>query len=306
MAHFAVRRLLQLVPTLLLISAVVFVLLRLMPGDPAEIIAGQDASPEIVADIRARLGLDRPILVQYGRYLTRIVHGDLGQSIRSKQPVAEEVAARLPATLLLGATAIGTAFFVGLGLGLAAALREGRALDLALLGFAMVGVSTPSFWLGLILVLVFGVQLGVLPVSGSDEWTSLILPAATLLPGSLAIFSRLTRSTVIEVLGEDFIRTAVAKGAKPADVFWRHALRNALIPPLTVAGLEFGRLLGGIIAVEIIYAWPGAGKALVDAIVTRDFPMIQGVVLAFALLFALLNVAVDLLNGLVDPRVRQA
>ncbi len=306
MAHFVVRRLLQLVPTLLLISAVVFVLLRLMPGDPAEIIAGQDASPEIVADIRARLGLDRPILVQYGLYLTRIVHGDLGQSIRSKQPVAEEVAARLPATLLLGATAIGTAFFVGLGLGLAAALREGRALDLALLGFAMVGVSTPSFWLGLILVLVFGVQLGVLPVAGSDEWTSLILPAATLLPGSLAIFSRLTRSTVIEVLGEDFIRTAVAKGAKPAAVFWRHALRNALIPPLTVAGLEFGRLLGGIIAVEIIYAWPGAGKALVDAIVTRDFPMIQGVVLAFALLFALLNVAVDLLNGLVDPRVRQA
>ncbi len=306
MASFVVRRLLQLVPTLLLISAVVFVLLRLMPGDPAEIIAGQDASPEIVADIRARLGLDRPILVQYGLYLTRIVHGDLGQSIRSKQAVGEEVAARLPATLLLGATAIGTAFVAGLGLGLAAALREGRALDLALLGFAMVGVSTPSFWLGLILVLVFAVQLGLLPVAGSDEWTSLILPAATLLPGSLAIFSRLTRSTVIEVLGEDFIRTAVAKGARPADVFWRHALRNALIPPVTVAGLEFGRLLGGIIAVEIIYAWPGAGKALVDAIVTRDFPMVQGIVLAFAVLFALLNVAVDLLNGLVDPRVRQA
>jgi ABC-type dipeptide/oligopeptide/nickel transport system permease component len=303
---FVLRRLLQLVPTLLLISAVVFVLLRLMPGDPAVLLAGQDASPELVADMRARLGLDRPIVVQYGLYLERIVHADLGQSIRSKQPVAEELAARLPATLLLGATAIGIAFVLGLVLGLAAALREGRALDLALLGFAMIGVSTPSFWLGLVLVLVFAVQLGVLPVAGSDDWISLILPAATLLPGSLAIFARLSRSTLIEVLGEDFIRTAVAKGARPRRVLWRHALRNALIPPVTVAGLEFGRVLGGIIAVEIIFAWPGAGKALVDAIVTRDFPMIQGVVLAFAALFALLNLAVDLLNGLIDPRTRQA
>lgn len=306
MLTFVARRLAQLVPTLLLVSAVVFVLLRLMPGDPAVVLAGQDASPELVADLRARLGLDRPIVVQYGLYLDRVLHGDLGRSIRSKQPVAEEIATRLPATLVLGATAIGTAFVVGLALGVTAALHEGRAADLALLGFAMLGVSAPSFWLGLVLVLVFAVQLGVLPVAGSDDWSSLVLPAATLLPNSLAVFARLSRSTLLEVLGEDFIRTAIAKGARRSQVLWRHALRNALIPPVTMAGLEFGRLLGGIIAVEIIFAWPGAGKALVDAIASRDFPMVQGIVLTFAALFALLNLLVDLLNGLIDPRIRDA
>jgi len=175
-----------------------------------------------------------------------------------------------------------------------------------LLIVALLGVSAPTFWLGLLLMLVFAVHLAVLPVAGSDGWNYLILPAATLMPNSLAVFARLSRSTLLEVLGEDFIRTAIAKGAKRTDVLWRHAMRNALIPPVTFAGLEFGRLLGGIIAVETIFAWPGAGKALVDAIATRDFPMIQGIVLTFALLFAVLNLLVDVLNGLIDPRVRYA
>jgi len=300
------RRVAYLIPTLLLISAVVFILLRLMPGDPAVVLAGQDASPEIVADIRARFGLDQPILVQYVLYLKNVLAGDLGRSIRSKQPVAEEVASRLPATLLLGFTSIGLAFIAGLGLGVAAAVREGRWLDVLLLIVALLGVSAPTFWLGLLLMLVFAVHLAVLPVAGSDGWNHLILPAATLMPNSLAVFARLSRSTLLEVLGEDFIRTAIAKGAKRTDVLWRHAMRNALIPPVTFAGLEFGRLLGGIIAVETIFAWPGAGKALVDAIATRDFPMIQGIVLTFALLFAVLNLLVDVLNGLIDPRVRYA
>lgn len=300
------RRVAYLIPTLLLISAVVFILLRLMPGDPAVVLAGQDASPEIVADIRARFGLDQPILVQYVVYLKNVLAGDLGRSIRSKQPVAEEVASRLPATLLLGFTSIGLAFIAGLGLGVAAAVREGRWLDVLLLIVALLGVSAPTFWLGLLLMLVFAVHLAVLPVAGSDGWNHLILPAATLMPNSLAVFARLSRSTLLEVLGEDFIRTAIAKGAKRTDVLWRHAMRNALIPPVTFAGLEFGRLLGGIIAVETIFAWPGAGKALVDAIATRDFPMIQGIVLTFALLFAVLNLLVDVLNGLIDPRVRYA
>ena len=300
------RRVAYLIPTLLLISAVVFILLRLMPGDPAVVLAGQDASPEIVADIRARFGLDQPILVQYILYLKNVLAGDLGRSIRSKQPVAEEVASRLPATLLLGFTSIGLAFIAGLGLGVAAAVREGRWLDVLLLIVALLGVSAPTFWLGLLLMLVFAVHLAVLPVAGSDGWNHLILPAATLMPNSLAVFARLSRSTLLEVLGEDFIRTAIAKGAKRTDVLWRHAMRNALIPPVTFAGLEFGRLLGGIIAVETIFAWPGAGKALVDAIATRDFPMIQGIVLTFALLFAVLNLLVDVLNGLIDPRVRYA
>src|SRR3990172_6616639 len=249
-----------------------------MPGDPAVVLAGQDTSPEIVADIRARFGLDQPILLQYLVYLRNVLAGDLGRSIRSKQPVGEEVAGPLPATLLLGFTSIGLAFIAGLGLGVAAAVREGRWLDVLLLILALLGVSAPTFWLGLLLVLVFAVHLAVLPVAGSDGWNYLILPAATLMPNSLAVFARLSRSTLLEVLGEDFIRTAIAKGAKRTDVLWRHAMRNALIPPVTFAGLEFGRLLGGIIAVETI----------------------------FALLFAVLNLLVDVLNGLIDPRVRYA
>jgi peptide/nickel transport system permease protein/oligopeptide transport system permease protein len=306
MPVYVLRRLLQLGPTLLVISAVVFLMLRLMPGDPAQVLAGQEATPEIVAEIRARLGLDRPIVVQYGYYLGRLVEADLGRSIRSRQPVLEEIGRRLPATLLLGFTAIGVAFVLGLTLGMLGAVRAGRWPDLALLVTATLCVSAPTFWLGLLLVLVFAVSLGLLPVAGSDGWRYLILPAATLVPHSLAIFARLSRSTLLDVLGEDYVRTAVAKGAARRGVLWRHALRNALIPPVTFVGLEFGRLLGGVIVVETIFAWPGVGKALVDAITTRDFPMIQGLVLTFALLFALLNLLVDVVNGLIDPRVRYA
>ncbi len=306
MLAFVLRRIAQLVPTLLLISAVVFVLLRLMPGDPAVVLAGQDASPEIVADMRERFGLDRPIAVQYGLYLASLVRGDLGRSIRSRQPVAGEIADRLPATLLLGFTAIGTAFLLGVSLGTVAAVRPSGWADAGILLLALLGVSAPTFWIGLILVLVFAVHLALLPVAGSGGVEYLLLPAATLTLSSLAFFSRLARSTVLDALAEDYIRTAIAKGAGRARVLLRHALRNALIPPITFGGLEFGRLLGGIIAVETIFAWPGAGKALVDAIATRDFPMIQGLVLAFALLFALLNLAVDVVNGALDPRVRHA
>jgi ABC-type dipeptide/oligopeptide/nickel transport system permease component len=285
---------------------VVFVMLRLMPGDPATVLAGQDASPEIVADIRSRLGLDRPIAVQYALYLANVLRGDLGQSIRSKQPVVEEVVARMPATLLLAATSIGIAFVAGLSLGVVAATNAGRLADLTLLVLALLGVSAPSFWIGLLLVLLFAVKLGVLPVAGTGGVEYLVLPALTLVPNSLAVFTRLSRSTVLDVLGEDFVRTAMAKGLAPARVLWKHAMRNAVIPPVTVAGLELGRLLGGVIAVEIIFAWPGAGKGLVDAIAGRDFPMIQGFVLAFAALFALMNLGVDLLTGVIDPRVREA
>ncbi len=304
MLRYVLRRLLQLVPTLLLVSAVVFAMLRLMPGDPAEVLAGQDATPEIVQEIRARWGLDRPLPAQYGAYVASLARGELGASIRSHQPVLDEIARRLPATLLLGFTAIGVAFLVGLVLGGLAAVFAGRWPDIVLLLLALLGVSAPTFWLGLLLVLVFAVSLGWLPVAGADGWTHLVLPAATLVPQSLAVFARLSRSTLLDVLGEDYVRTAVAKGAGAGAVLWRHALRNALIPPVTFVGLEFGRMLGGIIAVETIFAWPGVGKALVDAINGRDFPMIQGLVLTFAALFALVNLIVDVLNGVIDPRVR--
>lgn len=304
MLIFLGRRLLGLAPTLLLISAVAFVMLRLMPGDPAEVLAGQDATPEIVTEIRGRLGLDQPLPVQYGFYLASLARGELGSSIRSHQPVAEEIAQRLPATLLLSFTAIAIAFTVGLALGGVGAVCAGRWPDVALLLLALLGVSAPTFWLGLLLVLVFAVGLGLLPVAGSEEWSHLVLPAATLVPQSLAVFARLSRSTLLDALGEDYVRTAVGKGVGARGVLWRHTLRNALIPPVTFAGLEFGRMLGGVIAVETIFAWPGVGKALVDAIASRDFPMIQGLVLTFALLFALLNLLVDVVNGLIDPRVR--
>lgn len=306
MLKFLLRRLGHLVLTLLLISFVVFFMLRLMPGDPAMVLAGQDATPEIVEDIRSRLGLDRPIVVQYARYLELLLRGDLGQSIRSQLPVADEIAARMPATLTLGFAAIVIAFVLGLVLGITAAVNAGKWPDLAILLLALLAVSAPSFWVGLLLILLFAVNLGLLPVVGGEGPIAYVLPVATLVPLSLAVFARLTRSTMIDVLGEDYIRTALSKGVPRNIVLWRHALRNALVPVVTIAGLEFARVFGGLIAVETIFAWPGAGKGLVDAIVSRDFPMVQGLVLAFALLFALLNLFVDIVNGIIDPRIRSA
>lgn len=306
MLNFLAQRLAQLLLTLLLISIVVFVMLRLMPGDPAIVLAGQDASTELIAEIRSRLGLDQPIFVQYVLYLQNILVGDFGVSIRSRLPVLEEVMGRLPATLVLGFSAILIAMALGLVMGIWAAVRVGRTPDVIVLLIALIGVSAPSFWIGLLLILLFSVQLGWLPVAASSGFTAYILPVATLVPLSLAVFARLSRSTMLDVLSEDYIRTALSKGVPKRVVLWRHALRNALIPVVTMGGLEFARLFGGLIAVETIFAWPGAGKALIDAIVTRDFPMIQGLVLAFALVFALLNLLVDILNGMIDPRVRKS
>ena len=304
MFGFLLRRSGRLLTTLLLVSVVVFVMVRLAPGDPAMLLAGQDATPELVAETRSRLGLDEPIWVQYARYLGSIVQGDLGRSIRSKVPVVEEIAARMPATLLLGFLSISIALALGLVLGVIGATRAGRWPDIAVLVGALIGVSAPSFWVGLLLMLVFAVHLGLLPVAGGDGVTAYILPVATLVPISLAVFSRLARSTLLDVLGEDYIRTARSKGVPRQSILWRHALRNAAIPIVTMTGLELARILGGVIAVETIFAWPGAAKALVDAIMSRDFPMIQGLVLAFALVFALLNITVDVVNGIIDPRLR--
>jgi ABC-type dipeptide/oligopeptide/nickel transport system permease component len=304
MLGFLLRRVGRLLTTLLLVSVVVFVMLRLAPGDPAILLAGQDATPELVAETRARLGLDQPIPIQYGRYLGQLLEGDLGRSIRSKVPVLDEILARMPATLALGFIAISTALVLGLAFGVLGATRAGRWPDIAVLVGALLGISAPSFWIGLLLMLVFAVHLGLLPVAGGEGATAYILPVATLVPISLAVFSRLTRSTLLDVLGEDYMRTARSKGVPRRLILWRHALRNAAIPIVTMTGLELPRILGGVIAVETIFAWPGAAKALVDAILSRDFPMVQGLVLAFALVFALLNIAVDVVNGIIDPRLR--
>jgi peptide/nickel transport system permease protein/oligopeptide transport system permease protein len=304
MLSFLAVRFGKLVLTLLFVSLITFVMLRLMPGDPATVMAGEDASPQVIRDLRVQLGLDQPIVVQYGLYLERVMIGDLGQSIRSRVPVIEEIATRLPNTLRLAALAVAVAFAIGVLLGIVAAVREGKWQDIMILVIALIGISAPSFWVGLLLVLAFAVQLGLFPVSGNDSLISIVLPTASLLPPSIAVIARLTRSTMLEVLGEDYIRTALAKGASRSAVLWRHALRNALIPVVTMTGLEFARLLGGVIAVETIFAWPGIGKALIDAISSRDYPMIQGIVLSFAVIFALTNLVVDVVNGIIDPRVR--
>jgi peptide/nickel transport system permease protein/oligopeptide transport system permease protein len=304
MIAFLLRRLGRLVLTLFLVSFVLFFTLRLMPGDPAIIMAGEDATPEVIANLRTSMGLDQPLPAQYAYYLENLLKGDLGTSIRSRQPVVEEIALRLPATLQIVALAVCVALFLGLLLGIIAAVSEGRWPDLTILFGALVGVSAPTFWIGLVLVLVFAVQLRLLPVAGYSGWTSNILPVASLVPLSLAVFSRLTRSTLLDVLGEDYIRTAMSKGVPRRTILWKHALRNALIPVITMAGLEFARLLGGVIAVEYIFAWPGVGKGLVDAINARDYPMVQGVVIAFAVILSFANLLVDLLNGVIDPRVR--
>ena len=304
MARYVARRLAQLVPTLVAVSVLIFLMVRLVPGDPALLIAGENATPELLAAIRERLGLDRPLAVQYASYAWRLLHGDLGTSVRTHRPVAEEIFSRLPATLelALAAGAIFTA--AGIVLGVIAGVRRGRWPDHLIRVLSLVGVSSPDFWIGILLMLVFSLQLGLLPSAGRGSAAHLVLPAVTASLVGLALVSRLVRASLVEILGEDYVRTAWAKGLARGAVVYRHALFNALIPAVTIVGLEFGVLLGGLVVVESVFAWPGSGKLLIDAIRMRDYPVVQSVVLLFAVMLALVNLVVDLLCGLLDPRIR--
>ncbi|MEX2542898.1 MAG: ABC transporter permease [Trueperaceae bacterium] len=300
---YAARRLLDLLPTLLLVSFVVFVSVRLIPGDPVLAIAGPEATPEIMAEIRESLGLNEPLFTQYLDYLQRIVRGDLGTSIRTKQPVWDEIGRRLPATLELAAAGMVVSLVLGIGLGVMAALRPGGPLDAFARLVSLFGVSSPTFWTGLLFVLAFGYYWRIFPIAGRGGLDNLVLPAVTVALTSVAFISRLTRASLLEVLSQDYVRTARAKGAKPYTTIVKHALRNALMSPITVAGLEFGRLLSGVIVIEIIFAWPGTGRLLINAIQFRDFPIIQGLVLTYAALYASINVGVDVLYAVLDPRI---
>ena len=304
MLRYAARRLVQTVPTLLVISVLTFLLVRLIPGDPAILIAGEEATPEVLAGIRERLGLDRPLAEQYLIYLGGVVRADLGYSIRSKQPVARELAARIPATLEL-ALAAGLLFAVlGTGLGVAAAVWRNRWPDHVIRVTSLLGVSTPSFWLGVVLILFFSVYLRLLPVAGRGSLAFLVLPAVTVALDGVALLARLVRASLLEVLTHDYVRTARAKGLMEGTVVLHHALRNALIPAVTVLGLEFGRLLGGVVVVESVFGWPGFGRLLITAIQTRDYPVVQSAILVFAMALITVNLAVDLCVGVLDPRVR--
>jgi peptide/nickel transport system permease protein/oligopeptide transport system permease protein len=300
---YIVRRVLAGVPTLWGVATVVFVMARLLPGDPARVIAGLLASPEDVERIRHQMGLDQPLWVQYVDFLSSLLHLNLGTSAHTNAPVIEEIGSRLPYTIELAVIALAIAVTAGIFAGVVAAIRRNTSLDLLISGLSVFGVSMPVYWLGLMMIIVFAIELHLFPAAGADEPTSIVVPALTLALFSVGLIARMTRSSMLEVLGQDYVRTARAKGAPFRVVVLRHALRNALLPIMTVIGLQFGALLGGAVVTETVFAWPGVGRLLVDSIFFRDYPVVQGLVLMFGTTFVLINLLVDLLYAYVDPRI---
>ena len=301
--RYVVQRLVASCLTLLGVSCVIFLMVRLLPGDPARVIAGLLASEEDVVMIRLQLGLDQPLPVQYGRFLIHAVRGDLGLSARTSEPVMREITSRLPATLQLALISTLLAAGCGVLAGVVAATRLYSGLDYLVSLVTLCGVSMPVYCLGLLLIIVFAVQLNWLPAAGAEEPGSAILPSLTLASFSVALVARMTRSSMLEVLGQDFVRTARAKGLREYAVVYHHALRNALIPIITAVGLQFGALLGGAVLTETVFGWPGMGQLLVESIFARDYPVVQGIVLVFSALFILTNFLVDLSYVLIDPRI---
>jgi peptide/nickel transport system permease protein len=304
MAAYAARRLAHSVFVLWGALTVIFLAIRVVPGDPALAILGPDASPADLAALRARLGLDRPLAVQYFVYLGRAVRLDFGDSVRLGEPVLRAVLGRFPLTALLAVTATLLAVALSFPLGILAAVKRHSAVDSAVSAFSLVGQSVPSFWLGIVLILVFARELRLLPSAGAESWRHLILPALTLALIFTGVLTRLVRGGMLEVLAEDYVRTARAKGLAPRLVLVRHALPNMLIPVVTVVGLQLGHLLGGAVIVETVFGWPGVGRLLVDAISYRDYPLVQGAVLFITATFIVVNLMVDLSYGYLDPRVR--
>ncbi|MDD3826749.1 MAG: ABC transporter permease [Anaerolineae bacterium] len=304
MALYVLRRLLMLLPILVGVSLLAFAILHVTPGDPAVLMLGQYATPDRITGLRQELGLDDPLHVQYGRYLWRALHGDLGSSFRSQRPVIQEILDRFPSTMQLTLTALFLSVIVGVSTGVLAATARNRWLDGGLMAGALVGLSIPEFWLGIVLLIVFGVKLKMVPITGGTGLRALILPSVTLALAPAAVLARLTRSSMLEVIREDYVRTAWAKGLGGRSVIVSHVLRNALIPVVTVLGLQFAGLLAGTVFIENVFARPGIGRLVVNAIAARDYPMVQGIVLFTATVYAFLNLAVDVLYGFLDPRIR--
>ncbi len=304
MSGYFRRRLLHVIPVAFGVVTVVFFLLHLLPGDPVEIMLGENAVPALKDELRRELHLDRPIHVRYAEFLAGLPRGDLGVSFRSREPVAREIARRFPATLLLASTSIVVAVLVALPLGVLAAMRKGKAADYLSGVAAMLSLSIPNFLLGPLLVLVFSVQFGLLPVSGYGTARHLVLPAMTLGTGMAALMMRMIRATLLEELGKEYVTAATARGLSRRAAVALHALRNALVPVATVMGLSFGSVLAGSVIAETIFAWPGIGRLLIQAIDARDYPLVQGCVLVIALCTVLVNLATDLLCARLDPRIR--
>jgi peptide/nickel transport system permease protein len=303
MLIFIVRRLLLTIPVLLGVLFVVMLTMDLIPGDPVALMLGDAATEETIARFREHIGLDRPLAVRYARYLGQVVTGDLGRSIQQNRPVVDELADAWPATLELTASALVLAALVGVATGIVSAVWPNSIFDALSRLCSLFGLSMPVFWTGLVLIVVFAFWLPLFPVGGVGSPSHLVLPAVTLALPSIAMIARMTRSSVLEVLREDYVRTARAKGVRERLVVAKHALRNAAIPILTLLGLQAGQLMGGAVLTETVFAWPGLGRLMVKAIFARDYALLQGAVLLFAMAFVVINLAVDLSYGVLDPRV---
>jgi len=304
LGRFLARRLLLTIPVLLGVATLVFSLIHLIPGDPAQAMLGEAAPQADVVELRHRLGLDRPLIEQYGMFLKGLVKGDLGTSLRTGQPVTDQIVERMPATFELAAAAMIVAIAFAMPLGIVAAVRRGTVADHAAMTISLAGVSVPNFWLGPMLAIIFAVELGWLPVSGRGTWAHLVLLAISLGAALAAILARMTRATMLEELREQYVQAARARGASKSRAVLRHAFRNSLIPVVTLLGLQFGAVLTGAVITETIFAWPGIGRLLIQSIGFRDYPLVQGCILLIALTYVGVNLATDMVYGVLDPRIR--
>ncbi len=304
MLAYAMKRVLQGVPTVLLVCVLVFLLMHMVPGDPIRLMSDRTATPEDIERLRQSLGLDRPLYLQFWMWFTRAIRGDLGRSIRTGHQVTDELMHRLPRTLLLTCTSLLFSVLVGIIAGVLASLKAGSFWDVSIMVKAVFGMSVPPFWLGLMFILFFSVMLNWFPSGGSGTWRHLVLPALSLGLAGMGLIARMTRSSMLEVLRDDYVRTARSKGLAERTVIYKHALKNAMIPTITVVGLQFGILMAGAVITERVFSWPGMGWLLVRSIHDRDFPVVQGALLISSIIFILVNITVDMVYALLDPRIR--
>ncbi|WP_438317996.1 glutathione ABC transporter permease GsiC [Sporosarcina sp. FA9] len=302
--RFLIKRLVEIVPILIVVTILIFLFVHMIPGDPARLVAGSDATIEDVEMVRQELGLDKPLFEQYITYMGNLLKGDLGTSLKTNRPVTEEIGARFMPTFWLTFWSMAWATVAGLIIGVVSATKRNKWPDYMGMFAAVSGLSLPAFWLGLMLIQLFAVTLGWFPTGGLESWKSYILPAFTLGTGVAAVIARFTRSALMDVLKEDYVRTARSKGLRERNVIWGHSLRNAMIPVVTMTGLQFGFLLGGSVVIETVFSWPGLGKLLIDSVAFRDYPVIQAEMLIFALEFIIINLIVDLLYGILNPQIR--
>lgn len=304
MHKYILKRILMLIPVLLGVTFIVFTILSFTPGDPAQLILGESAPKAQIEQLREEMGLNDSFIVQYFNFVKNAIRGDFGRSYTTQREVFDEIFQRFPNTLILAAAGVILAVVIGIPVGIISATKQYSLVDSVSMIAALIGVSMPNFWLGLMLILLFAVNLGWLPFAGFDSWSSIILPTITLGTGAAAIITRMTRSSMLEVIRQDYIRTARAKGVKEKKVINKHALKNALIPVITVVGLQFGGLLGGAVLTETVFSWPGVGRLLVEAIRAKDTPMVLASVVFLATTFSIVNLLVDILYAFVDPRIK--